>query len=473
MRTAFVIKEIDIAEPLGIMYLSSLLKANEHDVRLFDASKRNWLNQLRDYRPNIVAYSVISGNHNDYLRINNLIRNDMETFSIFGGPHLTFFPETINQENTDAVCIGEGEQAMVELAGNLEKGSDISNIKNLWVKDKGSINKNPVRPLIQNLDDLPFPDRELLYGKDKYLRESKIKRFISNRGCPFNCTYCFNRAYKEIYKGNKIIRWRSVENLISEINEVKSRYPLELVRFIDDIFILPPVTWLEEFAGLYKQEINLPFVCNLQVKIVTEDKIKLLKEAGCTAVYMAIEAGNDWMRNKLLGRKMTKEEIIESFDLVHKYGITIGAENILGLPGGSLETDMETVELNIKCKVDNAISTVFQPYPKTKLGEYALQKGYFNGDFDSLGESYFGQSQLKFSSKPEKRTIENLQEFFGLAVNYPSLLPLIKIIIKLPPNKVFSLIHRIWDSYCKRKKIFNIRFSLKDYLLAIERVLRY
>ena len=180
MRTAFVIKEIDIAEPLGIMYLSSLLKANEHDVGLFDASKRNWLNQLRDYRPNVVAYSVISGNHNDYLRINNLIRNDMETFSIFGGPHLTFFPETINQENTDAVCIGEGEQAMVELAGSLERGSDISNIKNLWVKDKGSVNKNPVRPLIQNLDDLPFPDRELLYGKDKYLRESKIKRFISN-----------------------------------------------------------------------------------------------------------------------------------------------------------------------------------------------------------------------------------------------------------------------------------------------------
>jgi len=473
MRTAFVIKEIDIAEPLGIMYLSSLLKANEHDVRLFDASKRNWLNQLRDYRPNIVAYSVISGNHNDYLRINNLIRNDMETFSIFGGPHLTFFPETINQENTDAVCIGEGEQAMVELAGSLERGSDISNIKNLWVKDKGSINKNPVRPLIQNLDDLPFPDRELLYGEDKYLRENKMKRFLSNRGCPFNCTYCFNRAYKEIYKGNKIIRWRSVENLIEEISEVKRRYPLELVRFIDDIFILPPVNWLEKFTNLYKQEIGLPFVCNLQVKIVTQDKIRLLKEAGCAAVYMAIEAGNDWIRNNLLDRKMTKEEIIRSFNLVHKYDIPVAAENILGLPGGSFDTDMETVELNIKCKVDNPVSTVFQPYPKTKLGEYALKEGYFSGDFDSLGESYFGKSELRFSSKDERRRIENLQKFFGLAVNYPSLLPFIKIITKLPPNKIFNLIHRIWDSYCKRKKIFRVKISLRNYLLGIQRVLRY
>ena len=179
----------------------------------------------------------------------------------------------------------------------LESGAHITDIKNFWIKDNGLVHKNNVRPLIQNLDDLPFPDRELLYGKDTYLRESKIKRFLSNRGCPFNCTYCFNRAYKEIYKGDKIIRWRSVENLISEINEVKSRYPLELVRFIDDVFILPPVTWLEKFARLYKKEINLPFVCNLQVKIVTEDKIRLLKEAGCTAVYMAIEAGNDSMRN--------------------------------------------------------------------------------------------------------------------------------------------------------------------------------
>ena len=473
MRTAFIMKDRDVAEPLGIMYLSSLLKAEGHDVELFFASENNWINQLKDYHPKIVAYSVISGSHNDYFGINNEVKNAMETFSIFGGPHTTFFPETINRENIDAVCIGEGERAMVELAANLERGSDISSIMNLWVKADGFVNENPVRPLLQNLDNLPFPDRELLYGKDKYLRESKIKRFISNRGCPFNCTYCFNRAYKEIYKGNKIIRWRSVENLISEISEVKRKYPLELVRFIDDIFILPPVAWLEEFARLYKKEINLPFVCNLQVKIVTEDKIRLLKEAGCTAVYMAIEAGNDWMRNELLERKMRKEEIIESFDLVHKYGITVGAENILGLPGGSFETDMETVRLNIECKVDNAISTVFQPYPKTKLGDYAVEKGYFNGDFDSLGESYFGESQLKFSTGHEKTRIENLQKFFGLAVNHPSLLPLIETIVKLPPNRIFNLIHRVWDSYYKRRKIFNVKFSFRDYLLAIERVLHY
>jgi hypothetical protein len=134
---------------------------------------------------------------------------------------------------------------------------------------------------------------------------------------------------------------------------------------------------------------------------------------------------------------------------------------------------METVELNIKCKVDNPISTIFQPYPKTKLGEYALEKGYFNGNFSLLDESYFKTSQLEFTSKSEKREIENLHKFFGLAVNFPSCLPLIKLLIKLPPNKMFGLIYRIWDSYCKRKKIFKAKFSIRNYVQAIVRVLRY
>lgn len=473
MKTAFIVSDNDIAEPLGIMYLSSLLKSNGHEVKLFIASKKNWLKNLKAYHPGIVAYSVISGSQTDYIKINNLVKKEINPFSIFGGPHTTFFPETIYDKDIDAVCIGEGGQAMLELVTNLEKGSDISNISNLWVKINDHVTKNSVRPLIENLDDIPFPDRELIYNEDEYLRENKIKRFISNRGCPFKCTYCFNRAYKKLYKGNKIIRWRSVENLIAEIKEVKDKYPLEIVRFIDDIFILPPVSWLEEFKRLYTQKINLPFVCNLQVKVVTDEKIKIIKEAGCMSVYMAIEAGNDRIRKDLLDRNMSKEEIIKAFDLVHKYGIPIGAENILGLPEGSFETALETLELNINCKVDNPISTVFQPYPKTRLGEYAVEKGYFNGDFDSLGESYFEGSPLNCFSKKEKRKIENLHKFFGLAVNHPSLLPLIKILILLPPNRLFRLFYRIWDSYRKRTKIFNIKYSLKDYFSAIVRVLRY
>jgi anaerobic magnesium-protoporphyrin IX monomethyl ester cyclase len=473
MRVAFVLKDNAIAEPLGIMYLSSLLKATGVEARLFVASKRDWLRNLKDYQPAVVAYSVISGSHRHYLGLNRLVRDEIEALSLFGGPHTTFFPETIYQDKVDVICIGEGEYPLLELVRNLAEASDLSGIGNLWIKRDGTVHKNPVRPLIQHLDDLPFPDREIIYGEDPYLRESKIKRFLTNRGCPFNCTYCFNRAYKDIYRGERMIRWRSVDNLIGEIEEVRGKYPLELVRFIDDIFILPPLDWLEAFTRVYRRRITLPFVCNVQVKTVTEDKVKLLKEAGCAAVYMAIETGNEGLRNRLLDRRMTNAEILKAFDLVHSYGISIAAENILGLPGGSLQTDMETVQLNTRCRVDNPVSTIFQPYPKTGLGEYAVRNGFFGGDFDTLSDSYFGGSQLRFSSRSEKTRIENLHKFFGLAVCHPFLLPLIRIILRLPPNRIFGLFHRLWDSYCKRRKIFRVKLSFRDYLLGLKRVLRY
>ncbi|MBN1105170.1 MAG: B12-binding domain-containing radical SAM protein [Deltaproteobacteria bacterium] len=473
MKIAFVLRNIDVAEPLGLMILSSILKRHGHDVRAFVASEADWLQQIRRYQPGLTAYSVISGNQDDYLRLNDMVKKTLETVSLFGGPHTTFFPETVHERNVDAICIGEGEGAILDLADALENGSDITGIRNLWIKTQGGVVRNDVRPLVRNLDEIAYPDREILYDKDRYLRNNKIRRFLSNRGCPFGCTYCFNRAFREIYRRDRMIRWRSVENVVSEIREVKARYPMELVRFIDDIFILPPADWLEEFARLYRKEVRLPFVCNLQVRMVKREKVRILKEAGCCAVYMAIEAGNDRIRNELLERKMTKEEIIKAFDLVHSHGISIGAENILGLPGGSLAADWETVELNTRCRVDNPISTLFQPYPKTKLGEYALAKGLFDGHRHRLGRSYFGSSPLIFSSREEKSQIENLQKLFGLAVTHPSLLPVIKALIKLPPNRLFALFHRLYDSFLKKRKIFRIPFHLKDYLLSLARVLHY
>jgi radical SAM superfamily enzyme YgiQ (UPF0313 family) len=170
---------------------------------------------------------------------------------------------------------------------------------------------------------------------------------------------------------------------------------------------------------------------------------------------------------------MSRKEMIDAFDLVHKYGISIAAENILGLPGGSLKTDLETLELNMRCRVDNPVSTLFQPYPKTVLGEYALKEGYFDGNLDRVGESYFGKSRMVFSSLREKRQIENLHRFFGFAATHPRMFFLIRPLLRLPGNRLFDLFHRVWDSYCKMRRIFPVKLGLQGRLLAIQRVLRY
>jgi len=156
MKIAFIIKNYEIAEPLGIMYISSLLKTKGHSIALFIASRKNWLHGLKNYSPDIVGYSVISGSHAEYLKINDQVKAEIKAFSILGGPHTTFFPETVYQENVDAICIGEGGYAMLELAESIEQGTDISGINNLWVKKAGTVIKNPIRPLLEDLNELPL-----------------------------------------------------------------------------------------------------------------------------------------------------------------------------------------------------------------------------------------------------------------------------------------------------------------------------
>ena len=165
----------------------------------------------------------------------------------------------IEETSVDAVCIGEGENAMLELVENLTAGESITEIENLWVKKDGQITRNPIRPLIQDLDQVPLPDHELF----RRVIPDRIwyACVLTGRGCPYHCTYCFNHAYRELYKGKgKYIRRRSVDNVLEELRELKKHKCYRFVKFADDIFTLQH-DWLEEFCPRYQEEIGLPFSC--------------------------------------------------------------------------------------------------------------------------------------------------------------------------------------------------------------------
>jgi radical SAM superfamily enzyme YgiQ (UPF0313 family) len=463
MRVLFVLKQADYI-PLGLMHLSSVLKPAGHQVDLTIAGYEDPVQAARRFAPDVVAYSVATGQQPYYLALNRTIKAALggRVFSVFGGPHPTFFPDMIAEEGVDALCVGEGESAILDLARALEQREDYLALPNWWFRRDGEVIRNPVGPLEQELDALPFPDRDLFYDKAPFSRESGLKHFIVSRGCPYHCAYCYNRAFNALYRGQgKIVRRRSVDNVIQELKWVRARYPMSFVTFLDDLFIWP-MTWMEEFAEKYPREIGLPFFCNVRANLVNPELVRLLKEAGCHSVGMGIETGDDDLRDRVLERGMSREQILEAVRTLKAGDIRVITTNMVGLPGASLEIDFKTLGLNAACRPDYANVFLYQPYPRTELGEYAMRNGYVEGTYDDISPSAWTHSVIRFSGAREKRQIENLSKLLALAVEWPRLTPAVRTLIQLPPNPLFRLAYKLWKGFTIRKRIHPYPLSRRE-----------
>ena len=205
-------------------------------------------------------------------------------------PSPDILSQTIEEEGIDAICIGEGEYPMLELANAMEEGKDFTRIENLAFKQNGTIIKNSIRPFIDKngLNDLPFPDRELVRGFDSVWR-TRTGFVAAGRGCPYDCSYCFNHISRTVQKG-RWTRHRSVDNVLAEIRWLKEQFKVVYIAFQDDTFILNR-RWLQEFLPRYKDEIGLPFICNVRSDLTNEEDVQLLAEAGCIRAAMGIESG--------------------------------------------------------------------------------------------------------------------------------------------------------------------------------------
>lgn len=473
MRILFVEKQIDY-EPLGLLYLSSVLRQAGHEVRLAVDSDEDPVAIARAWQPDVLGYSVYTGSQTYYRDLNLRIREVVDAVSVFGGPHPTYFPELVTEPGIDAVCRGEGEEAILDLVEALEAGRPLSSIENWWFKDgSGAIERNPVRPAQQDLDRLPFPDRELLFEKDDYSRQVGIKHFITSRGCPYDCSYCFNHALAELYRGQgRRLRQMSVERVVEEVKGVQTLYPLQFVVFLDDLFIVY-ADWLRKLAEEFPRQVGLPFFCNVRANLVTPEKVALLKEAGCASVGMGLETGNAALRNQILNRNLSDEQIVEASRLIREAGIQLLTTNMLGLPGGTLQLDFETLALNHACRPAYANAFLYQPYPRTELGEYAREGGHVEGSVDDIDPSAWERSVLRFSSAAEKRQIENFNKLFALAVEWPWLVGLVRRLIKLPPNGAFRLAYKLWKGYAVKNRIHPYKPSPQEFVQAVRRFMRF
>ena len=452
-----------MCEQLGIMYISSILRKHGHSTDIVQTDLEDYIKKINEFRPDVLAYSSTTGEHRHLININKEIKRKYRyLFSVFGGPHPTFFPEMINEDGVDAIIIGEGEYTIIELIEALDKKTNYTNISGCWIKKDKHIYKNTARPLVDDLDLIPIPDREIMYDHDNNLKEFGEKRILIGRGCPFRCTYCFNNNLSKIYDHdwNKV-RKRSVDNVIKEVREIKRKNIIEFIRIVDDTFIMGRKEWLEEFSIKFKNEVNIPFFCNVRANLVTPEIAKLLKNAGCFSVFLAVETGDEEIRNTVLKRNMSDKDLFNACSNLRKEKIKYGFYNILCLPvDNAYEVDLKTLRLNIELKPDMAWSSIFTPFPKTEMGQYSIEHQFFDGNFDSIDANPKIRSVLDFNSKKEKRKVENLHKLFGITVAFPFLLPLTKLLIRLPQNRIYNIINMGWYGWVLKVRMSTVKVTV-------------
>lgn len=433
-RFTWIVYGYLLTEQISIMTLSSILKKRGVDTTLIYTNKLDTvIGRLKELKPDIVAYSLMYGSHRRYIDVSWQIRKQFpHIYQIAGGPYATYFPESIDELSLDAICVGDGDVTLPDFVEAKLNGRQVTEVEGFHVRNNGSISKRSVGHLLDDLDSLPFPDRELLYSQDSLLRDQEFKSFISGRGCPYLCNYCFNHKFNEMYRGKgKIIRKKTVDYFVEEIRETKAKYGCQYAIFEDDIFILKK-DWFHDFAARFKKEVGIPYICYARPNLIDEESVKLLKESGCHIVRMAIETGNEHIREKVLHRKMKDEEIIQAADLIHSVGLKLSVSNMIGLPTETLENTYETVDLNIRCRPEHPSAQFFMPYPGMELTKIAIATGHFDeGLFSEIEKNTWKTSPLKFDPET-KMKMEKIQKVFPLIIRYPSLKGLLPLFFAMP-----------------------------------------
>ncbi len=371
---------------LGVAYLASALKRAGHDFELYhvirEPQRDEFIRRLRKMHPDVVGFSCTTPMFPKVQMMAAWVKEDLALPTIIGGAHATLDPEgCLEEPHLDYLCIGEGEAAVVEFADALEAGRGVEFIPSIWGKVNGTVFRNPVRPLVENLDSLAPPDRSIFDASLMAADQAERITVMASRGCPFRCNYCSNHVQRSRYPNSgKYVRFRSVAALLDEVEALAASHPdADHVRFDDDILTLRR-EWFDEFVREYRRRIPLPFICNARVDLLNEERIRRLAEAGCKTVCMGIESGNEWLRREVLGRKMSDEKILEAFHLCRKYGIGTVSLNMMGLPREDFSMVLDTVKLNAKARPGMSQITVFYPFPHTALHRMCVEMGMLPAD---------------------------------------------------------------------------------------------
>lgn len=438
MKITFISPYPDITA-FGIRTISAYLKRHGHRTQLIfipDPYSDNLIFGVKRYDDKIlddliplcedsdvIGITLMTNFYEGAVQITNKLKAGIKAPIIWGGIHPTIRPiESL--EHADIVCVGDGEDAILELAGRMEKGDPYHDVKNLWLRNNGDMIKNPPRNLSHNLDVYPRPDysfedshimydgkiRPLTYSLMKqYLEEGTVSQYLrrigyqtmTGRGCPHKCTYCINDTLKTMYHNDNYLRWRSTDHVIDELLWVRENLPyIGFIWISDDAFFARNKKNIEEFCVRYKEKIGIPFTCLASPLTVTEEKMEMLVDAGLIYLQMGVESGSARVQELFNRKQMNNERLKKVFHIINKYKDRMyppSYDFILDVP---YETDEDKIE-SLRLIAEMPKPFHLQPfslvlYPGTKLYDLAKGDGFIKDERRDIYEKSYTMREANY-----------------------------------------------------------------------------
>lgn len=358
--------------PLGLAYLAAYCQPG-YRVKILDmeAEKMGFAKlarYIKKYNPSVVGLAVTSPLFGMAVKIAKLVKEIKNLPIVVGGIHTHLDLDILKESNFDFVIRKEGEVPLKQLLNYLLKGDgNIRDIESLSFRENHEILHNPDMPLRENLDELPFPARELLPSNLYFsigAKRNPSASVITSRGCPFNCIFC-NPIYKDV-------RRRSVVNVCDEIELIITRSDISHIEFFDETFNLD-IEWLLNFCNeIIKRHLRISWRARCRVGLFDKEIIKKMKQAGCNIISLGVESANE-QTLRFLKKGFSLQQVKDTIGLIKDEGIDLHGWFILGIPTESEAEARNTINFAKKENFDFALFSILTPMPKSELQEIAIR----------------------------------------------------------------------------------------------------
>ena len=361
-----------VAPPLGIAYMAAVLEENNIDVEIIDAAalEMSWETletEIKRISPGLVAITALTPTIDKAMLTAELAKKTCpQATVVMGGYHPTFnYQEILEREYVDVVVMGEGEYTLLDLVETLDEGGDLKNVQGIAYE--GGV--TPPRPLIEDLDELPFPARHLLPMDHYKILNMKLHTatMISGRGCPMQCSFCASAALH----GHQL-RMRSPENVVDEMEHLINDHDSGMIAFMDDTFTLKPSRVEDICDEIKRRDIDVYWGCTARADTLSEKLLRKLSDSGCITMFLGVESADQQQLDRV-NKQMTIEKIRQAFKLSRENDIRTIASVVLGMPGDTKESIERTIKFVRELNPSYALFSLATPYPGTRFYQEAVQ----------------------------------------------------------------------------------------------------